>query len=343
VKLILREPASQDDVGTQAQRGGASVSFGPLPYPLASRGVQQEWRHRIFQDEGRIVDELVNRTDCCDSERRRAGLFVLHLNAARSHSLRRTRAESASESAHSLGGVRLKPAQGKFTVAVFVNLSIVSFDRSTRPGAFMTGSLYTRLAPAVNSSRPGARVAAPGSSALSYFQTEALLVERTHCSIVLSKIEDQMERIDHLSSMIPEDRLDWTPPIPRAFSISVLLGHLVETVSGFCAVLYAAVPDRLGHFLELKTLSVSKITGTAETRRRLAIYGERIREGFTLVADEDLGRKIPTVFVPEGESFLSLLLVNFEHLASHKYQLFMYLRLLGVGVVSEDLYHFSGK
>jgi DinB superfamily len=187
------------------------------------------------------------------------------------------------------------------------------------------------------------RVAEPGFSGLLCVQPEALLVERTHCSIVLSKIEDQMERIDHLASRIPEDRLDWTPPIPRAFSISVLLGHLMETVSGFCAVLYAAVPDRLGHFLELKKLSVNKITGPAEMRRRLEIYGERIREGFTHVADVDLGRKIPTVFVPEGESFLSLLLVNFEHLASHKYQLFMYLRLLGLSVASEDLYHFSGK
>ena len=151
-----------------------------------------------------------------------------------------------------------------------------------------------------------------------------------------------MERIDHLASKIPEDRLDWTPPIPRAFSISVLLGHLMETVSGFCAVLYAAFPDRLGHFLELKMLSADRITGPAGMRQRLEVYGERIREGFTLLADADLGRKIPTVFVPEGESLLSLLLVNFEHLASHKHQLFMYLKLLGVPVTTGDLYCWRG-
>jgi hypothetical protein len=73
------------------------------------------------------------------------------------------------------------------------------------------------------------------------------------------------------------------------------------------------------------------------------VYRDRIREGFQLLGDLDLGRKIPTVFVPEGEPLLSLLLVNCEHLASHKYQLFIYLRLLGVTVASRDLYHFSGQ
>jgi hypothetical protein len=169
------------------------------------------------------------------------------------------------------------------------------------------------------------------------------LGDEVHCAIVLSKIEHQMERIDHLASKIPEGSLDWTPPIPRAFSVAVLLGHLMESVSGFCAVLHAAAPDRLGHFLELKKLAVNSTVDTAELRRRLGIYREHIREGFAVLKDDDLGRKIPTVFVAEGESLLSLLLVNFEHLASHKYQLFMYLRLLGASVSSADLYHFSGQ
>jgi len=55
-----------------------------------------------------------------------------------------------------------------------------------------------------------------------------------------------------------------------------------------------------------------------------------------------LERRVPTVFVPEGEELLSLLLINYEHLASHKYQLFLYLRMMGLEVGSRDLYHFSG-
>ena len=167
-------------------------------------------------------------------------------------------------------------------------------------------------------------------------------MERNLSTIVLTKIEHQIERIDHLVTLIPESRLDWTPSIPNAFSVSVLLGHLMESLSGFCAVLYAASPDRLHHFMELKNLPVNNRIGPGEARARIAVYRDHIREGFAVLQDSDLGRMLPTVFVPEGEAFLTLLLVNSEHLASHKYQLFVYLRLLGVQVASKDLYHFSG-
>jgi hypothetical protein len=51
---------------------------------------------------------------------------------------------------------------------------------------------------------------------------------------------------------------------------------------------------------------------------------------------------IPSVFVPEGESLLTLLLGNLEHLINHKYQLFFYLKLLGLPVTSRDIYHWRG-
>jgi hypothetical protein len=48
------------------------------------------------------------------------------------------------------------------------------------------------------------------------------------------------------------------------------------------------------------------------------------------------------VFVPEGESLMTLLVGNLEHLINHKYQLFLYLKLLGLPVSSRDLYHWRG-
>ncbi len=39
---------------------------------------------------------------------------------------------------------------------------------------------------------------------------------------------------------------------------------------------------------------------------------------------------------------MTLLLGNLEHLLNHKYQLFFYLKLLGVPVNSSDLYRFRG-
>ena len=61
-----------------------------------------------------------------------------------------------------------------------------------------------------------------------------------------------------------------------------------------------------------------------------------------LLQDADLSRQVPTVFVKQGESLLTLLLGNLEHLVNHKHQLFTYLKLLGVGVTSQDLYRFRG-
>ena len=62
-----------------------------------------------------------------------------------------------------------------------------------------------------------------------------------------------------------------------------------------------------------------------------------------MLEDSSLGKKVPTVFVKEGESLLTLLLGNLEHLVNHKHQLFMYLQLMGVQVKSIDLYQFRGQ
>ncbi len=61
-----------------------------------------------------------------------------------------------------------------------------------------------------------------------------------------------------------------------------------------------------------------------------------------LVTNQDLARPIATIFVPQGESLLTLLLGNLEHFINHKHQLFDYLKILGVEVDTEDLYHLHG-
>ncbi len=61
------------------------------------------------------------------------------------------------------------------------------------------------------------------------------------------------------------------------------------------------------------------------------------------MTDADLARRVPTVFVPQGETLLTLLLGNLEHLVNHKHQLFTCVRLLGGAVESRDLYAFRGE
>ncbi len=163
------------------------------------------------------------------------------------------------------------------------------------------------------------------------------------CAALLSKIEEQVERTDRLVALLPESRLDWRPAVKEAFSAGLLLGHLLECLAGFCAVLHACEPDRLHHFLDLRRLPVGHRCGAREARERIAAYDGRIREGFALLQDSDLARLVPTVFVSRGEPLLTLLLGNLEHLVNHKHQLFMYLKLIGIDVGSRDLYHFRGE
>jgi DinB superfamily len=153
---------------------------------------------------------------------------------------------------------------------------------------------------------------------------------------VLAKIEEQIERTIHLIGLVPDVR--WKPPIPGAWSFAELLGHLLDCLAGVCAVLYATQTDELAHFAELQKLPVNFACAPEAARERIELYRARIAEGFAVLRDADLGRKLPTVFVAEGESVLTLLLGNLEHLINHKHQLFMYLKMLPVSVGTRDLY-----
>jgi hypothetical protein len=155
---------------------------------------------------------------------------------------------------------------------------------------------------------------------------------------VAAKIQEQIERALRLVDFVPLDRLQWAPPIPGAWAFGELLGHLLDCLAGICAVLYAAHPDTLAHFAELRALPVNFPCGPDEARERIGRYRAHIEEGFAVLRDADLGGSLPTVFVAGGEPALTLMLGNLEHLINHKHQLFMYLKLLPVNVGTADLY-----
>jgi hypothetical protein len=163
--------------------------------------------------------------------------------------------------------------------------------------------------------------------------------ERRLCDSVLGKIHEQIERTIHLTTLLPPDRLDWRPH-PDAWPVAVLLGHLLDCLAGFCAVLMAAEPQRLAHFTALRDLPVNHACSLDEAAGRIRYYRDRIDEGFGLLVDADLGRPIATVFVSGGEPLLTLLLGNLEHLINHKHQLFTCLQQMGVEVSTRDLYRF---
>ena len=159
---------------------------------------------------------------------------------------------------------------------------------------------------------------------------------------VLAKIDEQIERTEHLIGLIPEGTDVHYAPVAGSFSIGVLLGHLLESTAGFCAVLWTLRREELGHFAALRDLAVNHVCRPKEARERLEEYRARVYEGFGLLRDADLSARVATIFVPEGETLLTLLLGNLEHAVNHKHQLFTYLKMLGVKVSSRDLYHFRG-
>ena len=166
---------------------------------------------------------------------------------------------------------------------------------------------------------------------------------RVFCATLWAKVDEQVARLGHLIGILPGERLDWVPPIASAWSAGALLGHLLECLAGFCAVLYASAPDRLEHFQSLRGLQVNHRCGKEEALTRTAEYRSRMEEGFGILKDLDLCRKLPTIFVTDGELVLTLLLGNLEHLINHKHQLFTYLKLMGVEAGSGDLYRFRGE
>ena len=133
---------------------------------------------------------------------------------------------------------------------------------------------------------------------------------------LLEKIHEQIDRTIHLIGLLPADRMHWAPPIAGAWPVEMLLGHLLDCLAGFCAVLGAVEPERLAHFAGLRNLAVNHACLPDEARSRIAMYRARIDEGFALLSDADLARRVATVFVKDGEPLLTLFLGNLFRRAS---------------------------
>ena len=156
------------------------------------------------------------------------------------------------------------------------------------------------------------------------------------------KVREQIEKTEHLIRLIPPDRIEWNPRWSCGSSdIGHLLGHLLECLAGFCAVFHATFPQQLKGMLELRSLPVNHFCKPDEALPRIQVYAGYIEAGFELCSDEDLQRMLPTLFAT-AESVMTLLLGNLEHLINHKYQLFVYLKLLGIPVATGDIYRRRG-
>lgn len=152
-------------------------------------------------------------------------------------------------------------------------------------------------------------------------------------ALLAARILEDADLIAEMLALVPAGREDWRPPDWPAspdgnppFTVARLREHLAESLAGVCACLYRLHPEELAHFPALPRLF-------PELRQAAA-------HGFALVNDGELTRSLPTFFTPEGAPFLETLLVNSKHLQHHGYQLFLYLKLLGVPVETRHLFRF---
>jgi DinB superfamily len=160
---------------------------------------------------------------------------------------------------------------------------------------------------------------------------------------IAQKVLENAERTEHLVSLVPTSQLEWRPDnLPKAISLGHLLGHLLDCLAGFCAAFYAAFPVELADFMEIRSLGFNERCAPDDARQKIQILTAHIERGFRQCSDADLVRRIPTVFVPDGETLATILLGNLEHLMNHKYQLFFYLKLLGTPISSRDVYRLRG-
>src|SRR5580692_11101021 len=114
--------------------------------------------------------------------------------------------------------------------------------------------------------------------------------KRPLCVSLLLKIQEQIDRTVHLIQLLPLGQQKGTAEAPGAWPVEMLLGHLLDCLAGFCAVLAAAEPQRLAHFSELRNLPVNHACSRGDAASRISLYRARIDEALALLEDADLGR-----------------------------------------------------
>ncbi len=153
-------------------------------------------------------------------------------------------------------------------------------------------------------------------------------------------VDDQLDRLIHLTEAIPEGWLAKVPPLPTETfpnqrTVGEMLVHLTESLDGLCGTLYNVDPTRFASLIELRQ------DDKCEVVTRFGRYRIALAKAFESLQDEDLAVTVPSPFRAERETVLSRVVVNLEHVVNHKHELFIALKLLGLKLGTADLYRFD--
>lgn len=175
-------------------------------------------------------------------------------------------------------------------------------------------------------------------------------MSRVLTEVLAQRFNEDIALIEELLAKVPEGQDAWRPDWPKsaggdaAFTVAQLAAHFLMSWGGVNGCLQKLHPEKLKHLDAWKQqVAQNKNPSVAAARALLASARAHTKEGFALTEDADLVRKISTYFTPQGEVFLETLLINGKHVNHHAYQLFVYLKLLGLPVGTADLYRFKSR
>lgn len=175
-------------------------------------------------------------------------------------------------------------------------------------------------------------------------------MSRVLTEVLAQRFDEDIALIEEMLALVPPGREDWRPDWPKstsgepAFTLLQLAAHFLMSWGGVNGCLQKLHPEKLKHWDAWKQQVPGLAPPTLAACRGLLAFGRaHTQEGFAITSDADLARKIPTYFTPEGETFLETVLVNGKHVNHHAYQLFVYLKLMGLPVGTRQLYRFKSE
>jgi uncharacterized damage-inducible protein DinB len=140
-----------------------------------------------------------------------------------------------------------------------------------------------------------------------------------------------------LISLAPANKLDWKPAQGTYMTLGQLLHHLAGCPGAFVAGLNNAFPpaEAFQKWVEedLKNTKTPEVAGREHSRA-----WDEAKAAFSRVGDADFqSRMVAVPWAPPTPLWRTCLGMA-DHWANHKYQLFFYLKLLGLPVNTMTLY-----
>jgi hypothetical protein len=154
----------------------------------------------------------------------------------------------------------------------------------------------------------------------------------------LSYVDDILAPIPALFRLVPEDRVEWTP-VPGTFTCGQLMAHIAGAVEVYANGItkgewgFTSIRERL--VMNRHTPSVNAETAVGLLEANTKIFRERVG---ALSEDEFQNGLVvsPQLGGPSPRWRVALFFA--DHHLTHRAELFMYLRVLGIRVHTGTLY-----